>query len=307
MQKRFIISAIAFFAFSRCTPFLHAQNAPGKSPDAQARLTWNDIPLGKAAYAGTTKQPAPRRDLTGIWNGQAEGGTQQNGAFEHPAVGVARDAKEPGGQGDEKNTARPLPYTPAGLAALQANKPTAGIRAVRPGFQNNRVDICDPVGFPQLELFQLKAVEFAQAENQVLVLYQFSDTWRIIWTDDRSLPDPKNAEPRWNGYSVGRWIDDYTFVVQTMGVDDRSWLDNAGRPHTGNMRVEERYHLVDYDTLELTVTIDDPEYYTQPWVALNKFVLHRLPDSFDMDESLCSPSGITDYNKVLENVLSTTH
>jgi hypothetical protein len=71
------------------------------------------------------------------------------------------------------------------------------------------------------------------------------------------------------------------------------------------MRVEERYHLTDYDTLELTVTIDDPEYYRQRWQALNKFVLHRLPDNFDIEESVCSPSGIADYNKLLENVLST--
>jgi hypothetical protein len=101
---------------------------------------------------------------------------------------------------------------------------------------------------------------------------------------------------------VGRWVDDYTFVVRTVGMDDRSWLDNAGRPHTVNMRVEERYHRVDSDTLEVTLTIDDPEYYKQPWQALNMFVLHRLPDDFDMGESFCSPSAIPGYKKVLDNV-----
>jgi hypothetical protein len=305
MPKRFVITAIALLALLTFSPVLRAQTAPAKNAETKGMPPWNDAPPGKAAYAGTVKRPPPRRDLSGIWNGQAEGGVQNDGALEHPAVAAGQPAKERGGQADEKNIARPIPYTPAGLAALQANKPTAGVRAVGPDRQNNPVDICDPVGFPQLDLLRLKVVEFAQAENQVLALYQFSDTWRVIWTDGRALPDAKSAEPRWNGYSVGRWVDDYTFVVQTMGVDDRTWLDNAGRPHTTNMRVEERYHLADYDTLELTVTIDDPEYYRQRWQALNKFVLHRLPDNFDIEESVCSPSGIANYNKLLENVLST--
>lgn len=306
MPQRFVISAIALLALLSFSPVLRAQTTPAKSAETKAMPPWNDTPSRKAASAGTVKRPLPRRDLSGIWNGQAEGGAQNDGALEHPAVVAGYAAKERGPQADEKNIARPIPYTRAGLEALQANKPTVGVRAVGPDRQNNRVDICDPVGFPQLDLFQLKIVEFAQAQNQVLVLYQFSDTWRIIWTDGRALPNSKGAEPRWNGYSVGRWVDDYTFVVQTVDVDDRTWLDNAGRPHTTKMRVEERYHLADYDTLELTVRIDDPEYYKRPWQALNKFVLHRLPDNFDIEESVCSPSEIADYDKLLENVLSTS-
>jgi len=304
MQKRFVVSAIVSAALSAISPFLYAQSSGANGVATNTIPKWEDALPKKAAYAGTAKRPAPRRDFSGVWNGEAEGGAQTNGAFERPAVKTGRPAADRGGQADEKDIARPLPYTPAGLAALQANKPTVGVRAVGSSLQNNPVDICDPVGFPQLDLFQFRVVEFAQAENQVLALYQFSDTWRIIWTDGRSLPNPDNAEPRWNGYSVGKWVDDYTFVVQTNGLDERTWLDHAGRPHTSKMKVEERYHLVDYDTLELTVTIDDPEYYAQPWQALNKFVLHRLPDSFDMQESLCSPSAIADYKKIIQNVIS---
>jgi hypothetical protein len=111
-------------------------------------------------------------------------------------------------------------------------------------------------------------LELAQTKNQVLFLNEFDNTWRIIWTDGRQLPDPKEADPRWNGYSVGKWVDDYTFVVDTLGFNDKTWLDNVGRPHTGDMRVEETFHRVDYDTLELSVKIDDPKFYTQPWLAL---------------------------------------
>lgn len=300
MPKRFLVSAVLLVALSGFSPFLGAQTAPAKGAEAKAMPPWDDAPPQKAAYAGITKGPAPRRDLSGFWNGEAEGGVQATGALEHPALITGHPVDELGGQADEKNVARPLAYTPAGLAALKANKPAAGVRGVRPGLQNDRVDICDPVGFPRMALSQFRVAEFEQTANQVIVVYQPFYAWRVIWTNGRELP--KNPEPRWNGYSVGRWVDDYTFVAQTVGLDERTWLDNAGRPHTANLRVEERFHRVDSDTLELTLTIDDPEYYKQPWQALNKFVLHRLPDDFDMGESACSPSAIPGYQKLLDNV-----
>lgn len=123
----------------------------------------------------------------------------------------------------------------------------------------------------------------------------FGDSWRKIWTDGRQLP--KNAPPKWMGYSVGKWEDDYTFVVQTAGMDERSWLDNVGRPHSDTMRVEERFHRVDHDNMELTLTIDDPQFYTQPWMALNKLPLVLLPADFDMTETICSPAEVAAYNK----------
>src|ERR1700681_3351225 len=101
----------------------------------------------------------------------------------------------------------------------------------------------------------------------------------VIWTDGRELPkypeqprwetkDAPPADPKWWGYSVGKWMDDFTFVAQSDGFHDGTWLDNAGRPHSDAMRVEERYRRVDRDHLEMTITIDDPKMYTKPWVAL---------------------------------------
>jgi hypothetical protein len=54
---------------------------------------------------------------------------------------------------------------------------------------------------------------------------------------------------------------------------------------------------VDFNTIELTMTINDPKYYTKPWVALNKFVLHRLPRDFDWIEYICSPAEAEQYRK----------
>jgi hypothetical protein len=94
---------------------------------------------------------------------------------------------------------------------------------------------------------------------------------------------------------VGRWEDDYTLVVETVGTDDRTWLDNAGNPHSNSLRVEERYHRVNQGTLELTVTIDDPLVYTKPWVALNKLAIRLMPNGTDLMEMIPSASEAAAY------------
>lgn len=289
MPMRLTISIAALIAGLMLSPHLSAQNTK-----------WNNSPLPKSAYVGKKSPAAPPRDLSGIWNGEAEGGVQAKGVLEYPALFPNDRADSDGGHADETGILRPLSYTPAGLAALKLNKPAVGVRAVPAGLTNNRVDICDPVGFPGMEFFELRVIQIAQTKNQVLVLNQFQTVWRVVWTDGRQLPI-KDLGTRWNGYSVGKWVDDYTLVVQTVGMDERAWLDNAGRPHSADMRVEERWHRIDYDTLELTVTIDDPTFYTQPWQALNKFVLHRLPDDYDMTDFSCSAIEIQEYNKEIGN------
>jgi hypothetical protein len=138
----------------------------------------------------------------------------------------------------------------------------------------------------------------------VTILYQYNKIWRVIWTDGRELP--KDPEPRWFGYSVGKWVDDYTLVVETTGTDERTWLDRAGRPHSADLRVEERFHRVDRDHLELTVTIDDPKMYTKPWVALDKFVMELQPSGFDVREMICSPSEFEQYNSLIGHTASDT-
>jgi hypothetical protein len=146
-----------------------------------------------------------------------------------------------------------------------------------------------------MELWELRTLNLIQTVKQVVLLSPFYGNYRVIWTDGRELP--KDPDPRWNGYSVGNWVDDYTFVVETVGLNPKTWLDHAGRPHSADLRVEERFHRVDHDTMELTMTIDDPKMYTQPWLALNKFPLHLQRPDFDIPELLCAPSEMAEYNK----------
>jgi hypothetical protein len=143
----------------------------------------------------------------------------------------------------------------------------------------------------------------ATMPNRTLILLQYMDLWREVWTDGRTLPTNvggrgKDAlDPKYNGYSIGRWEDDYTFVVNSNGTDERTWLDNAGNPHSNELRVEERYHRVNHDLMELTVTLDDPKAYTRPWTPRNRMPLTLAPANFDMMEMICAPSEVIDFRK----------
>jgi hypothetical protein len=301
------ISLIALAAGLVLSPVLRAQ-AQGEAPQSgkvewKPEL-WNSNPPIKPYYAGRKSGPAPKRDLSGVWDAaEADGGRQPSGANEHPALIKPRGQGIEGGQPDETGIMHPLPYTPEGLAALKENKPSGpGVRQVPAALTNDPMDLCDPVGFPRMELYELRTIELVQTANQLIYLNEYYGNFRVIWTDGRELP--KNPELRWNGYSVGKWVDDYTFVVETTGLDPRSWIDHAGRPHSDQLRVEERFHRIDHDNMELTVTITDPKYYTEPWQGLKNFPLHLQPASFDMPEFLCSGSDNAEYRKEVEQVVS---
>jgi hypothetical protein len=114
-----------------------------------------------------------------------------------------------------------------------------------------------------------------------LVLYEVETIFRQIYTDGRPLPD--DPSPTWLGYSVGRWDGD-TFVVDTKGFNDLSWLDARGHGHSEDMRVEERFRRQDYGHMDLTITVTDPKVFTKPITF--SVVLELLPDT-DVYEHIC--------------------
>jgi len=232
---------------------------------------WNNAGLAPGGPAGPSA-PAPRRDLSGTWDA-GTGGIQPTG---HVAA----------------------PFTARGEQMARANKPGNGTRIVSVTDDNDPLSTMgDPTGFPRIVLYELRPFQIVQTPNQVLMLYMFEKRWRVIWTDGRALPtDP---DPRWYGYSVGRWVDDYTLVVQTVGTDDRTWLDNAGNPHSNSLRTEERYHRVNQGTMELTVTLDDPLVYTKPWMPLDKLTIRQMPNGTDLMEMIPSASEAAAYRRVI--------
>jgi len=93
------------------------------------------------------------------------------------------------------------------------------------------------------------------------ILFESQGRYRQIFTDGRPLP--KDPQPTWLGYSIGKWEGE-TFVVETTGFNDQGWLDARGHPHTDALHVTERFHRLDFGHLELRATIDDPKAYSTP-------------------------------------------
>ena len=231
--------------------------------------------------------PAPRHDIGGTWDPGPTSGIQVQGSAARP---------------DDGNPAHQPPYTPLGLEMLNRTKPSAAARSVLPGETNDPIVLGDPQGMPREDLYELRVTQIVQSPEKVLVLYTYGRVWRVIWTDGRDFP--KDAESRWFGYSIGKWVDDSTLLVETRGVDERTWVDRAGRPHSADMRVLEWFHRVDQDHLELSVEINDPKMYTKPWVALYKLPFDMRPPDFDVREMIYAPSDVDEYNRLLANPVS---
>ena len=260
MRLRFIAFIIASVVAVLSSALPRAQMKP-----------WNNA--GLTGPLAASSAPALRRDLSGIWDA-GQGGIQPTG-YNVAAL-----------------------FTPLGAKMAGANKPGNGPRIADVSEDNDPLSTQgDPAGFPRIVLYELRPFQIVQTPNQVLIVYMFEKRWRAIWTDGRALPS--DPDPRWYGYSVGRWEDDYTLVVQSVGMDERTWLDNSGNPHSDQMRVEERYHRVNQNTLELTVTIDDPKTYAKPWVPRNKLPLRLLPAGTDLMEMIPSASEAAAYRKAM--------
>jgi len=157
---------------------------------------------------------------------------------------------------------------------------------------------CDPYGYPRHHTYNY-GFEFVMLPNRVIQFFEIGHTWRTIWTDGRKLP-AEPPEPRWMGWSVGHWEGD-TFVIESNGYDDRSWLDAArpdgGWTHSEDMRVVERVRRVNYGTLEWEMTVIDPKTYTQPWVTPKATI--KLVPGTELWEDFCVPSDYQQFNQQL--------
>ena len=134
---------------------------------------------------------------------------------------------------------------------------------------------------PRVYLFD-GPLEIIETPNRIFIFYEEGHYWREIWMDGRSLP--KAPDPSYMGYSVGRWMDE-TLIVDTIGFNDKTWLDGAGHPHSDALHVVERFRRVDTDTLQVTFMFDDPKAYDRPWTSAPR-ILKSKPGR-ELVESFC--------------------
>ena len=241
MRIRIIASAVAVAAALAISPVVFAQTS---RPAIAAKVQ----PEKSKAFDS--------HDLSGIWDIADR---------KQLAISNSRPPFTPWGQ--EKFSKVRMSWT---------NEPL-GIKAFPEKEWNDPLFQCDPAGYPRImqqifgELFR-----FVQTSDEIIQFFEWDHTWRDIWTDGRKLND--DPEPRYYGFSVGRWEGD-TFVVESNGFNDRTWLDPYGDVHSDQMRLRETFHRVDHGHLEWTVTVDDPKTYTRPWGPSEKRIFNLVPKS----------------------------
>ena len=171
--------------------------------------------------------------------------------------------------------------------------------------RNDPLGRCEPLGLPRhlnAEVIEPhNTFEIVQLPRRILQFFEYRHDWREIWMDGRTLPPLESIEPKWNGFSVGRYEGD-TLVVTSHGFDERSWVDKFGYPHSEQMRLEERYRRVDENTLELVMTITDPVVYTKPWASdVKRFTLNRAKANGWDEQIYCVPAEEFQFQKLIDS------
>src|SRR5665213_498758 len=166
-------------------------------------------------------------------------------------------------------------------AKYKATRPGCGPRASAQS--QDPVLRCFPPGVPRIMLIPFP-MQIFQPAGTLIMVFEYDHFVRQINMDRREHPD--DLGPTWMGDSIGRWEGD-TLVVDTVGLSDKTWLDQLGHPHSDRLHVVERIRRTDHDTLQDDITIDDPKAYTKAWTGQQVF---KLKPTWHLIEYVCEDS-----------------
>lgn len=213
----------------------------------------NGAMMGRNEPAPEDKRPFNARDLSGVWRGALYGYAQKGpdltaegqGRFDanRPSYGIPADSPQ---------------------ARTRTDVHIGRRRAVPPAVGNDPVGRCNPLGLARMILYAPSPFEVIQLPTRLLQRFEWTWDHREVWADGRPLPNVDDYLPRWNGYSVGRW-EGNEFVVETVGLDDRQWMDHYGYPISDQARLIERWRRVSFSAMEIRMILVDPLLYSSPW------------------------------------------
>jgi hypothetical protein len=239
-------------------------------PDARTPRTKD----GKPNLAAPTPRIKGKPDLSGLW--QAE--RTPKGEYDN-VLGSGFTALQPDTYDITKNFLNVFwgikpedePLRPEAAAIVKTR---------RENLQENPITRCLPGSIPASLL--VLTFKIIQTQQEIVILSETANPPRQIHTDGRPLP--KDPDPTWMGYSVGHWDGD-TLAVDTIGLNDRAWLDAFGHPRSESMHITERYRRRDFGHMDLEIAFNDPMYYSRPFSI--KIGLRLIPDS-DLLEYVCT-------------------
>ena len=146
---------------------------------------------------------------------------------------------------------------------------------------------CKPSGGPRqfLTPYGVEIVEVPDLKQIIIMDLGGPHTYRVIYMDGR--PHPVDLQPTYYGHSTGKWDGD-TLVIDTVGFNEKFWIDRQGTPHTEKLHMTERLTRTDYNTIKYVVTIDDPGAYTKPWTSGFNF---RWTANSELFEYVCQDNN----------------
>ena len=256
-SRVFAAASLALIATLPIIPALGQEGpAPTPRPGAAGGVEGGRAPNGfRREPAGPPAGPAPRlpdNPFYGVNAGKPDFGGLAKGMWQVPyIIDMQKQGRAPDGGPVV------VPFTPLAKKIFDERTETHS--------KDDPEGYCLPPGVPRM-MYTPYPTEIFQMPDRILFIYEGgAHVWRIIWMDGRQ--QPKDPNPNYLGYSVGHWEGD-TLVVDTIGMNERTWLDAAGHPHGEKLHVTEKFTRPDSNTLRLEATIDDPDYYTKPWTVV---------------------------------------
>jgi hypothetical protein len=220
---------------------------------------------------GATSMP----NLSGTWNRSS--GRTAAGIFDDDAGGVpflGFTKQEP-------------PLQPAAMEIYQANRKGITDPRLKGRDESDPSASCFPPG--PTRIFTIpRPFEIRQTAGEVYILSEMDHWVRRIYMDGRGHPD--GYPSTWMGHSIGKY-EGNTLVVDTADINETTWIDTLGHPHSDALHLVERIRRPNHDTLEIEVTFEDPKAYTRPWTG--KKVYQLQPANYEFrEEVICE-----DYRK----------
>lgn len=183
------------------------------------------------------------------------------------------------------NRLETLPLTDWGEERFKASRATHGPNAVASTTSTEPIVKCLPPGVPGIFMVSIYPMEIIQIPGRVIMFFEYGNYVRQIFTDRRKH---KSLTPTWMGDSIGKWEGD-TFVVDTTGFNDKTWIDSEGHPHSDALHVVERIRRMDHDHLVDEITVEDPKTYTKALTTKRVFTFE--PD-WNIAEFVCEDNEV---------------